>query len=173
MGFEGIFIVGPKVGKITFFWASILALSGALCVPALAEELPEAVSIDEVRRLQVEKAELILWDARDKRSFDDTHIRGAELPLGEDFYKASELYAKGFVPQEPDALLALKERTTTIDRSKLIVTYCNRNCKASEVLATQLLKLGFSGVRWMPEGLESWEEKGYPVTIGVPKLRDS
>src|SRR3989338_1429465 len=172
MGFEGIFDVGPKDGKMIFFWMGTLAVSMVFCAPVRADELPEAISIDEVRRLQIEKADFILWDARDKRSFDDQHIQGAELPLAEEFYKATELYAKGLSPQSPDASLALKERVSTLDRSKLIVTYCNRNCKASEMLAVQLLKLGFSRARWMPEGLQTWQENGYPVTIEVPKLRE-
>ena len=138
----------------------------------MATDSSETISIDELRRLQLEKADFILWDARDKRSFDASHIQGASLPLGDEFYKATELYAKGLAPEPPDAPQALKEGTAALDQSKQIVTYCNRNCHVSEVLAMQLRKLGFKNVRWMPEGLQAWEEKGYPVTIEVPKLRE-
>lgn len=161
-----------KVGKINFFWSVLFLLVSTLSVSNAAEEPRGSISIDEVRSLQLEKIDFTLWDARDKRSFDASHIQGAELPLGETFYKASELYAKGLSPEAPDAPSALKERTARLDKSKLLVTYCNRNCKASEVLAMQLEKLGFTQVRWMPEGLQAWEEKGYPVTIEVPKLRE-
>ena len=132
----------------------------------------ETISMDELRRLQLEKADFILWDARDKRSFDSSHIQGASLPLGDVFYKASELYAKGLAPEAPDAPQALRDRVASLDKSKLVVTYCNRNCRASEVLADQLKKLGFTQARWMEGGLQAWEEKGYPVTIEVPKLRE-
>lgn len=165
--------MGRKVGKISFFWPVLLILCVAPGVSNSAEEFSGAISIDEVRRLQLEKTDFVLWDARDKRSFDTSHIQGAELPLGEAFYKASELYARGISPEAPDAPSALKERTSRLDKSKLLITYCNRNCKASEVLAMQLQRLGFTQVRWMSEGLQAWEEKGYPVTIEVPKLRDS
>lgn len=169
MGIKGIFDVARKVGKIALFWV-IFVLSVVFCGAVPAEDLSEAVSLDDVRRLQLEKADFILWDARDKRSFDTSHIQGAELPLGEAFYKTSELFAKGLLPEAPDAPLALKERTARLDKSKLIVTYCNRNCKSGEVLAMQLKKLGFAQARWMEEGLQAWEEKGYPVTIEIPKL---
>ncbi|GEM_PF-1360825 len=172
MGAKGIFDVGGKVGKIKLFWAFFSVISAASCGALLAAEPSEAISSDELRHLQLEKVDLILWDARDKDSFDASHIQGASLPLDDAFYKASELYAKGFLPEAPDAPQALKERVAPLDRSKLIVTYCNRNCKASEMLAMQLKKLGFTQVRWMEEGLQAWEEKGYPVAIEVPKLRD-
>lgn len=148
-------------------------MSVALSGPLLAAVSSETISCDELRRLQLEKADFILWDARDKRSFDSSHIQGAELPLGEDFYKASELYAKGLSPEPTDAPSALEKRTAPLDKLKQVVTYCNRNCHASEVLAMQLQKLGFTHVRWMEEGLQTWEEKGYPVTVEVPKLREN
>lgn len=161
-----------KVGKIGLFWALFFGMATALCGSLLAEDLSEAISPEEVRRLQLDKADFILWDARDKRSFDISHIQGASLPLGDAFYKASELYAKGLSPEALDAPLALKERVASLDKSKPIVIYCNRNCKASEVLAIELKKLGFTRAQWMEEGLQAWEEKGYPVTVEVPKLRE-
>ncbi len=172
MGLKGIFDVGGKVGKIKFFWAVFSVIGAVFCGPLFAADPSEAISPDEVRHLQLEKADFTLWDARDKGSFDASHIQGASLPLGDAFYKASELYAKGLSPEAPDASLALKDRTAALDKSKQIVTYCNRNCKASEILAMQLKKLGFTHVRWMEEGLQAWEEKGYPVTIEIPKLRE-
>lgn len=148
-------------------------MGATLCASLLADGVSEAISIEEVRRLQVDKADFILWDARDKRSFDASHIQGASLPLSDAFYRTSELYAKGLSPEALDAPLALKERTASLDKSKPIVVYCNRNCKASEALAMQLKKLGFTRAQWMEEGLQAWEEKGYPVTVEVPKLREN
>lgn len=143
----------------------------ALALPCRAD-LP-VITAKELRDTQLKEAELVLWDARDKRSYDAAHITGAQLPLDPEFYRATELFAKGLRPEAPDSGAALKQAVKGMNKEKLVVTYCNRNCKASQILGMQLESLGFKNVRWMEEGLQSWEEKGYPVTIGAPKLRDN
>ena len=44
-----------------------------------------------------------------------------------------------------------------------VVTYCNSNCHASATLALRLKQLGFTNVRSMEEGIQAWQQKGYPV----------
>ena len=148
----------------------------ALCflgAVAWAGESSNTIALDELRSLQLKGADFILWDARDQTSFELSHIQGATLPLDNAFYKATALFAKGLISEAPDPAQALKNATKALDKDRLIVTYCNRNCKASEMLGIQLRGLGFTKVKWMEAGLQTWEEKGYPVTIGVPKLRES
>ena len=151
----------------------LVAFGLLAAVVAVSAEGSRVILPEELRDLQLKHADFILWDARDKTSYDAAHIEGAKLPLDEEFYKASEFAAKGLRPEVPDAAAELKEATFGLDRGRLIVTYCNRNCKASQVLGMQLESLGFKNVKWMEAGLQTWEEKGYPITIGVPKLREN
>lgn len=137
-----------------------------------AGESQDVITPEALYQMQLQGTELILWDARDKASFDKSHIQGAVLPLDHDFYRATELFTKGLGPEAPEPVASLKEATKDLDRNRLIVTYCNRNCTASQVLKMQLESFGFKRVKWMEAGLQEWEEKGYPVTIGAPKLRD-
>ena len=144
-----------------------------LAATAWAGEPGNVIAPEELRDLQLKGADFVLWDARDKTGFESSHIQGAALPLDGEFYKASELFAKGLASEAPDPAQALKDATKGLDKDRLIVTYCNRNCKASEMLGMRLQGLGFKNVKWMEAGLQAWEEKGYPVTVGVPKLRES
>ena len=54
-----------------------------------------------------------------------------------------------------------------------IVTYCNTNCHASSALALQLKGLGFTNVKSMEEGIQSWEKKDYPVVKPARIPRDA
>ena len=154
--------------------AGVLLCVAVLCpvVFARASALTdvEKISPDELRQLQVQKSTFVLFDARNKKSYDTTHIDGAVLPLPESFYLQQDLYQKGLSPAVPDSDAALKESMRGISTDKPIVTYCNRGCQASEVLARQINKLGFVKVQYLDDGLQGWEEKGYPVVIGAPKL---
>ena len=167
-----------RVSKAYLAWIkkSIFGVLGIMlfAATAMAAPLPaETITPEELRNLQLQNADFVLWDARDKASFETMHIQGAALPLSETFYNKSELYAKGLSPEQPDPLVALKEATENLDKTKLIVTYCNRNCSASRMLLEQLQGLGFTNVKSMEAGLQEWEEKGYPVVIGVPKLKSN
>ena len=151
-----------------YFTLTILALIGIGTAPA-SPDAP-AISATELRDWQVKNNDLTLFDARNKKSFDSTHIQGAVLPLAEDFYLREELYQKGLSPVAPDPETALTDAMKAYPKDKPIVTYCNRDCQASVILAQQLRALGFKNVRYLQDGLQGWEEKGYPVTVGAPRL---
>ena len=123
----------------------------------------EIVSADELKKMLDRKEKLVLFDARDKRSFDALHIDGAVLPRTEEYYRREELFRTSLAPQAPDADEGLKTAMEKVPHDTPIVTYCNSNCHASATLALRLKQLGFTNVRSMEEGYQNWEKKGYPV----------
>jgi rhodanese-related sulfurtransferase len=116
----------------------------------------EKISADELRKMQLETKNLLILDARAKKPFDEKHIAGARLPLDPAFYA---LAATG--PAEID--IALQKQFLNVAKDTPIVTYCTVGCKASAVLFTKLLRMGFRNVKVMEEGIQGWESKGYPV----------
>lgn len=160
---------------IAVMLAALLALAGA----ALAADAPvkyrdltpeEKITADELYKEQTLKPALVVFDARDRSSFQNGHITGARPPVGEEFYKSYEMFRMNLLPEPPDLKLALKIAMTDVNRSTEIVTYCNVNCRASAVLLIDLKDLGFTNVRAMEQGFQVWEGKGYPVTIGSPTI---
>ena len=171
-----------RTGKIGLaaLWIMMTAVfpavwaEGELKTQAPAAKLPnpsEVITPEELRDLQLKAVDFILWDARNKGNYEESHIQGATLPLPDAFYNQTELFAKGLSPNRPDPVVALQEAVRDIGREKQIVTYCSRNCPASHTLLVQLKTLGFINVRSMEVGIQAWQEKGYPVVIGAPKLR--
>lgn len=50
------------------------------------------------------------------------------------------------------------------DKGKTIVFYCvNRLCTASEMAAREVMKLGYTDVRQMPDGIEGWKLSGRKI----------
>ena len=123
----------------------------------------EIVSADQLKKMLDKHEKFIMFDARDKRSFDSAHIQGAALPRTEDYYRQEELFRTGLMPKSPDPDAALKEAVQKFTHDMPIVTYCNSNCHASSALALKLKGLGFTNVRSMEEGVQAWEKKEYPV----------
>ena len=123
----------------------------------------EILTAEQLKQKMDANESFLLLDARDKKSFDSDHIQGAALPRGEEYYRQQELFAGGMTPAAPDADAALAEQMKSVPKDGLIVTYCNSNCHASSALALILKQSGFTNVRSMEEGIQSWEKKGYPV----------
>ena len=151
----------------------VLSLLAGLVSPAFSETTQksqsglfsdEIISSDELKKEFDEGKKFVLFDARDKRSFDSAHIQGAVLPRTEEYYRQEELFRTDVIPKAPDADAALQTAMEKVARDTSIVTYCNSNCHASAVLALRLKGLGFANVKSMDEGIQTWERKGYPVT---------
>jgi len=88
---------------------------------------------------------MTIVDARGKQNFDATLLPGAVW------------IAYDTPAAQIEAALPAKEG--------VIVCYCcDHNCGASTHLAQELLTLGYSNVYVCSEGLQGWQEKGYPVT---------
>ena len=123
------------------------------------------ISAEELRQSQLKGKRLILFDARSQTSYQQAHIKGAVLPLNSEYYKQQELFKKGAIAHLPDADAALAEATKRYPKDKPIIAYCSSGgCQASAVLVLQLKRLGFTNVKDMAEGFETWEKKGYPVS---------
>lgn len=123
----------------------------------------EIISSEDLKKKLEAGEDLLLLDARNKQSFDEGHITVAVLPRGAEFYRQADLFKNGILKEMPDTDKALVEWVKDQPRERLMVTYCNSDCHASEVLALRLKQLGFTRVLSMEEGFQAWEKKGYPV----------
>ena len=123
----------------------------------------EAVTTDELMGLMSKKADLIVFDARPRKSYNAGHIQGAVLPMDDEYYRQYELFQQKIISTAPDRNRALADAMKEVPKQKLIVTYCNRDCSASVSLLFELKRLGFTQVQAMEEGFQAWEEKGFPT----------
>jgi rhodanese-related sulfurtransferase len=123
----------------------------------------EAITPEELKGLMDTRADLIVFDARARRSYNAGHIQGAVLPLGDEFYRQHELFEQKIISTAPDRARALAEAVKEVPKDKPIVTYCNKDCSASVSLLLELKRLGFTRVQAMEAGFQAWEEKGYPT----------
>ena len=141
-------------------------------VPKAIRELTEEEKItpEELRALQLKRADFVLFDARDNQVYDQERITGARLPLPIAYYQDRQLFRARVISRPPDLDATLAESTKRYPKNTNIVVYCNRDCKAGAFLLLQLKKLGFTRVRAMEAGIGEWKEKGYPVTAGAPKV---
>ena len=58
----------------------------------------------------------------------------------------------------------LQDRTDELDNTKEIIIYCsNFDCGLSKNAVLLILKAGFKNVVALEGGIESWQDKGYPV----------
>ncbi len=123
----------------------------------------EIISMEALRGLQIKKKSFVLFDARGIESFRAGHIDGAALPFPQIYYQEKQMLASGVISKPFDFEQSLAEGMKGFPKNTVIVTYCNSNCKASTNLLRHLQQLGFSDVRSMEEGYQSWEKAGYPV----------
>ena len=159
-----------------FLWSVSVLANDVAPVDAVARAswrpltVDEIISPEELRGLQLTGKESVIFDARDKESYDKRHIEGAFLPLGSDFYEQSKLFKLKLIDTAPDMESELEKSTQHYPKNIPVVTYCNRGCKASAALLLKLKKLGFTDVRAMEDGIQAWEEKGYPVVGDLSNL---
>ena len=123
----------------------------------------EKVSMDALKASIDNLEQLVLFDARDLKSYNEKHIRGAVLPMPEEYYRLQELFRAQVIGISPDADIALAEGMKEYPKDALIVVYCNDNCALAEHLSLKLKDLGFARVHVLDGGIQSWEKKGYPV----------
>lgn len=123
----------------------------------------EIISIQDLRAKQTQNNKFLLLDVRGKDTYDTAHIKGAVLPLSEEYYKAEELFRFGLVKEAPDREKDLAAAMKKYPKNMPIVAYCNDHCSASAVLVLKLKELGYTHVRAMEPGIQSWQTAGYPV----------
>lgn len=123
----------------------------------------EFVTSDELLKKINGKETFILLDARSKKSFEESHIMGARLPLTEEYYRQEDLFKEGLMKTPPDRAQALKTAMASIAKGTPIITYCSTGCHASSVLVLQLKQLGFTQAKAYEDGFQAWQQKGRPV----------
>jgi PQQ-dependent catabolism-associated CXXCW motif protein len=62
-------------------------------------------------------------------------------------------------------------RATAGNMAALIVVYCQADCWMSWNAAKRILSYGYTSVAWYPEGTDSWEQAGLPLTESRPEPR--
>ncbi len=162
IGFVGLLLAVCAVSAAPF-----VSAEGGAKTPAEARwgtsSAEDTVSADELRKSQVLKENLLILDARGKGTFDAGHIDGAILPLPPQYYKQDELFKQGSGNIPPDSHAALLEAMSRVPKNRKIVTYCNAGCGAAATVAAELRGFGFTNVKVMEEGYQTWQAKGYPV----------
>lgn len=153
--------------------AALTVLVALAASPAFAATGSGAgwISPKDLRVLLAEEATVVIFDARGKREFDHSRIKGAQLPLPLQYYNDLSLFNAGVIPDRPDTRTFLRQSLGSLPKSTRIVTYCNRGCQASVALRDELIYMGFKDVRTMEEGFEAWADSGFPVErSGEPNL---
>ena len=100
------------------------------------------ITADELNSKLNKSDEIIILDVRSEDSFMIKHIKNAiNIPYRD-----------------------LQGRTDELDNAKEIIIYCsNFDCGLSKNAVSLLLKAGFKNVVALEGGIESWQDKGYPV----------
>lgn len=110
---------------------------------AEAREAVKEISADEFHKQS--DAESILIDVRESEEYEAGHVTGAiNIP-------------RGVIEMEMD------NNPDFIDRQRPIVLMC-RSGGRSALAALSIEKLGFSNVRSLMGGFQSWEASGLPTT---------
>ena len=129
-----------KKATATGRWLGLFAMVlGAAGQAAKADEpIPEEISVSQAK---AEKdAGAFILDVREPAEWEEGHIPGATLiPLGQ-----------------------LEQRTRELPQDKEIIVVCRsggRSAKGRDILK----KAGFSKVTSMAEGMNAWEQAGYPT----------
>ena len=128
--------------------------------------LPEemVISAGELHQQQLKGKKILLLDARQPLSYQEVHVKGAILPLTAEYYQQQNLFKGGKINHAPDEDVALVENMKKYAKNTPIVAYCSSGgCQASAVLALRLKRMGFTDVKAMEDGVQTWEKKGYPV----------
>ena len=75
-----------------------------------------------------------------------------------------EIWTQGYIPGAKFFNVRNWKDLLPKDKCKTIVFYCvNRLCTASEMAAREVMKLGYTDVRQMPDGIEGWKLSGRKI----------
>ncbi len=104
------------------------------------------ITASELKSWMDKKEQMVLIDARDKKTFEKGHIEGA-------------------MNLAPDQIT--KEEMAKVAKSMddKLVFYCgSATCPASKKAAEEAAKLGYTNVYKVPGGFAEWEKEGYKAT---------
>ena len=79
--------------------------------------------------------------------------------------RSSEDFAKGRIPGAVNVPLAdLPGKLSSLPKNKTIVTYCgNLTCALAPKAAYKLAEAGFENVMELFGGIQTWQDKGFPI----------
>lgn len=83
------------------------------------------------------------------------------LPVHPSIPGAVWLPEAGAVPLDPEREALFEARVAALtggDRGKAIVVFCHVECWGSWNAGKRLVRKGYTGVRWFPEGVEGWQD---------------
>ena len=73
--------------------------------------------------------------------------------------------AEPIAPEREALFYARVAELTGGDTAKPVVVFCHVECWGSWNAAKRLVRKGYTGVRWFPEGVEGWQEKHATATL--------
>lgn len=77
-----------------------------------------------------------------------------------------ELWAEGYIPGAVFFNVGNWKKLLPKDKNTLIVFYCaNRLCSSSQIAAYETMKLGYTNVWQMPDGIYGWKLSGRQVEL--------
>lgn len=77
-----------------------------------------------------------------------------------------ELWAEGYIPGAVFFNVGNWKKLLPKDKNTLIVFYCaNRLCSSSQIAAYETMKLGYTNVWQMPDGIYGWKLTGRQVEL--------
>src|SRR4030042_4191074 len=151
-----IIIIAIFIGFIT----NIFLPNGFIFINTSIQKSKNIVMISsEEAKIKTDTGSAILLDSRQSREFDELHITGAIN-----------------IPGTP-ASIALKKIQKNFDLISgpvELVIYCEGGtCGSSKILADKLLDMNYSKhIYIIKNGINEWEDKGYPVTKQTGKSDD-
>ena len=75
-----------------------------------------------------------------------------------------EIWSQGYIPGAKFFNVRNWKDLLPKDKNQTVVLYCaNRLCQASEMAAREVMKLGYTDVRQMPDGIDGWKLSGRPI----------
>lgn len=132
----------------------VILASILMTVPVLAmaqnskttmEVIRQEINAEQLWSWYEQDVDMVVVDARTKAYFNGTLLPDAEWL--------------------PARSTAEQIQATFPEKDGLVVVYClGVTCPASKILYDQLMSLGYTNVYEYHEGLQDWQQKGYPVT---------
>ena len=75
-----------------------------------------------------------------------------------------EVWTQGYIPGAKFFNVRNWKKLLPENKDQTMVFYCvNKLCTASEMAAREVMKLGYTDVRQMPDGIEGWKLSGRKV----------
>ncbi|MGO9379422.1 MAG: rhodanese-like domain-containing protein [Dissulfurispiraceae bacterium] len=142
-----------RLGTSLIMLCFLISLAATVSVVYAAHDEIPRITIEELKKLIDEKADIVIYDAQTKAIFDKGHIKGAvSFP-----WKPTL--------EEADIRLLPKGKDT------FIIVYCD--CGPGETdssdLAAQLIELEYTNVRILKDpSIRGWKKAGYPLELGCP-----